>query len=108
MSAAKRTRWTREHAREVLAEHEASGLSVAEFARRRGLHPVRIYRWRSALRDEDAHPGLRLVELVARREAPMGRVLLHAPTGHTLEVQGVDLADGLRAALTALAEVHGC
>ncbi len=108
MAAAKRTRWTRAQAREVLVEHEESGLSVAEFARRRGLHPARIRRWRSVFREEAAHPGLRLVELVARREAPVGRVLLHAPTGHTLEVQGADLADGLRAALTALAEVHGC
>ena len=108
MPGTKRTRWTRARAREVLAEQEASGLSVAEFARRRGLHPVRLYRWRAAFRDEARGDGLRLVELVPRDETPTSRLLLHAPTGHTLELQGVDLVDGLRAALAALAEVHGC
>ena len=108
MANTKRTRWTREEAREVLAEQEASGLSIAEFARLRRVHPKRLYRWRAAFRDEASGDDLRLVELVPRREAPTGRVLLHAPTGHTLEVQGVDLVDGLRAALTALSEVHGC
>ncbi len=108
MPITKRSRWTREEAREVLSEQEASGLSVTEFARRRGLHPQRLYRWRATFREEQDGDGLRLVELVPQGETPTGRLLLHAPTGHTLELQGVDLVDGLRAALAALSEVHGC
>ena len=96
MPITKRTRWTQEEARNVLAEQEASGLSVTVFARRRGLNPKRLYRWRAAFREEQHGDGLRLVEFVPQREAPTGRVLLHAPTGHTLELHGVDLVDGLR------------
>jgi len=108
VSAASRIRWTRQQASEVLADLEESGLSVAEYARRTGLHPVRLRRWRSELRKDAVHPGLHLVELVARREDSAGRVQIRCPSGHVLEVHGVDVVDGLRAALTALVEVHGC
>jgi transposase-like protein len=42
----RRTRWTAERARQVLAELEGSEMSVGAFATKRGLHPQRLYRWR--------------------------------------------------------------
>jgi hypothetical protein len=92
----------------VLDELDASGQSVAAFARQRGLHPARVRRWRSELRDEPRPAGLRLVELVARREAYQGGLRVHCPSGHVVEVGVVDLVTGLRAVLTAVAEVTGC
>jgi len=44
-----RTRWTASDAAEVLAELDASGQSVAEFAIERGLQAVRLSRWRQRL-----------------------------------------------------------
>jgi transposase-like protein len=38
-------RWTEEEAREVLREWRESGLSVAAFARRRGISAMRIPYW---------------------------------------------------------------
>lgn len=42
-------RWTREQARAALAELTASGLTVAAFARKVGVHPQRLRSWRSRL-----------------------------------------------------------
>lgn len=47
--AKRRTRWTPEGARLVLAEFAGSGMSVGAFAAARGLHPQRLYRWRQRL-----------------------------------------------------------
>jgi hypothetical protein len=48
---------------------------------------------------------VRLVELLARAPSQVEppRLLLHCPTGHTVEVVGADLVEGLRAVLTATA-----
>jgi transposase-like protein len=42
-------RWTAEEARQVLAAQEASGESLAGFARKRGLKAQRLQWWRSRL-----------------------------------------------------------
>lgn len=42
-------RWTAAAASSVLVELEESGQSIAAFARDRGLHPVRLARWRKRL-----------------------------------------------------------
>ena len=39
-------RWTAEHARNVLAALDRSGLSITEFAVREGIDPQRLYWWR--------------------------------------------------------------
>ncbi len=50
----RRTRWTLELARKVLAELAESGMSVGAFAAGRRLHPQRLYRWRQRLAQESA------------------------------------------------------
>ena len=44
-----RRRWTTAEARAALSALEGSGLTVAAFAVRQGLHPDRLYRWRRQL-----------------------------------------------------------
>jgi transposase-like protein len=44
-----RRRWTADEAREALAAHAVSGLSMAAFAIREGLDVQRLLRWRRAL-----------------------------------------------------------
>ena len=45
----RRTRWTPERAREVLAKLEGSEMSVGAFASEHRLHPQRLYRWRQRM-----------------------------------------------------------
>lgn len=42
----KRSRWSVEQARAIVAECESSGLSVQSFAERRGFEAQRLYRWK--------------------------------------------------------------
>lgn len=49
-------RWTETEAREVVAELCSSGMTVEEFARRRGLDSQRLYRWRRRLAGDAARP----------------------------------------------------
>ncbi len=63
--ARRRTRWTRTHARKVVDELERSGLTLAELARARDLHPKRIRVWRKRFEEEAAFEAPRMVELVA-------------------------------------------
>lgn len=52
--------WTEAEAQAVLEAYEASGLSVAEFARRQGLGAQRL-RWWKKRRAEEAGPALSFV-----------------------------------------------
>jgi transposase-like protein len=92
--AEKRTRWSAAEASAVLTELERSGLSVQEFARREGLQPERLYRWRQRL--EEAAGGAGGIEFVEVRAAeidsfaPLEIVLR---SGHRVLVRGaVDVA----------------
>jgi len=105
--ATRSKRWTPDEARVVFEELEASGLSIAAFARQRGLSYERIRKWRRRfLREAATRP--RLVELVARQPEPVGRLAIHCPSGHRIELADVELAGSLRMVLTVLAEVDGC
>ena len=106
--ARRATRWTRTQAREIVDELDASGQSMAEFGRQRGLNPERIRKWRTRFRREASNASPRIVELVSRREAPGARVQVHCPSGHRVEVLDVELLEGLRAALAAVSEVTRC
>jgi len=44
----------REEKEQLLAELRSSGMSVAQFARERGLHAETVYRWRRARRESGA------------------------------------------------------
>jgi transposase-like protein len=71
----------------VLVEHAASGLSLGDFARREGIAPWRLYRWRRRLDEAGAAPGPTpaVIELRAtpRTGAPIEIVL---QSGVTLRV----------------------
>lgn len=101
------TRWTSAHAEVVLREFDDSGLTLAEFARRRGLCVQRLRRWRDRLAPEPVVVP-RVVELVPAaseiRDVRGGSIRLHCPTGHVVELDDVDLAHGVLTVLRALAE----
>lgn len=100
------TRWTAADAEAVLDELEASGLSVAEFGRRRGLNTKRLYRWRARLRPkEQRQPAPRLVERVAAASPPCGGLRVHCPSGHVIELVDVDVDVSVRNVLAAVAGV---
>lgn len=62
--------WTEGEAQAVLEAYEASGLSVAEFARRHGLGPQRL-RWWKKRRAEEVGPALSFVPVhVAAAPSP--------------------------------------
>lgn len=47
----KRKYFTREQKKELLLEIKKSGITHAEFARRKGIHPVTIYQWKREMRN---------------------------------------------------------
>ncbi len=116
MAKTRRTRWTPAKAGKMLDELDASGLTAAEFARQRGLHPQRLGSWRKRFDLEDAVSGPaipRLVELVPTLSVPaapvtMGRMSLRYPGGPTLDLAPDDFEQGLRAVLSVLQEVGQC
>ena len=77
-----------EEKRQLLVELSASGLSLARFARERGLHPETLYRWRRAQRRSEARE--RFVEVQVKcgavKAAPLivevaGRFRVEVPAG---------------------------
>ena len=113
--ATKNKRWTPAEARVLVDELEASGLSMVAFCQRRSLSSERVRKWRARFRREAAVKPPRLVELVARTPEPVartpepaGRLALHCPSGHRIELGDVELASGLRLVLTILAESVPC
>jgi len=104
----KQVRWTRGQARRVVDELERSGLTVAAFARDRNLHPKRIREWQRRLEEEDGVQAPRMVELVAAAAPTPCSLKLRCPSGHVLEVTGVDLAEGALVLLAALGRPGTC
>lgn len=75
--------WSETEAQAVLEAYEASGLSVAEFARRHGLGPQRL-RWWKKRRAEEGGPALSFVPVhVAAPPSPEAR---QAPGTASMEV----------------------
>ncbi len=73
----RRRRWTMAEARATLAALAASGLSLADFARREGLSPERLYRWRRTLAADGRRAASRaeVIEIRPRRAEPVEIVL---------------------------------
>jgi len=99
------TQWNAEHARTVLDEFDGSGLSLAEFARRRGIQPSRIRRWRARLDRAEEFAPPRLVELIPS-SPPRASLRVHCPSGHVVELDDADLERTLRVLLAATAEAR--
>ena len=106
--AARRMRWTRAQAGRVVDDLHRSGLTLAEFARTRDLHPKRIGVWRRRFEEEAAVEAPRMVELVATPSPAPCSLELRCPSGHVLQVTGVELTDGVRPLLAALPESKTC
>jgi len=107
----KATQWTREQARDIVRELEASGLKVADFARLNNIKPKRLYRWRRLLQsdvDDRSESAPRLVELVAKKQAVSASIQIHCRDGHTIAFNADELLVGLQAALTAIKQVSPC
>jgi hypothetical protein len=102
------SRWTATHARKIIDELDASGQSIAEFARLRNLDPERLRRWRVRLAPNSPEQSVRLVELVAHGSSPRSEIRVHCPTGHVIEVVGMELSATLDAIVTTLAKVSRC
>ncbi len=100
-----RRRWTAADAERVLAAFEESGLSLAEFCRRQGVHPERVRRWRKRLETASPLPVPRLVELVPTRPSVGVRLRVVFPTGVHVEVSEVSLDEGLATTLSAVASL---
>lgn len=80
----------------LLAELEASGLSVVRFARERGLSPWTLYEWRrrlrrkEALREREAFVELKLI----REPSPATTMSIELPSGLRVHVpRGFEEAD---------------
>lgn len=100
------TRWTPAHAAAVLRDLDASGLTLAAFARQRDLCPQRLSRWRDKLPPRPAGTA-RLIELVPQDtvQSSTGSLRIVCPTGHLVELVHVDLDRGLVAVLRALEQL---
>ena len=127
-----RTNWTRRTATTILAEHRASGLSLAEFARSRGLQTKRLYYWRQRLAlldseleraqkpvEQQRAPQQQLVsiEVIQPRRAspssgqgghPAPQLSLRTGTGLVIDVGDNFNADTLRRLLAVLDEGPSC
>lgn len=116
----KRSRWTPDEAREVMAAWERSGITMAAFCRRRGIRPERFYWWRNRLAawsEAEGEHGLvqvhpaaddrfNLVEAVVAHTSSTSAVEIHLRTGDQINVLApadvdagwlVRLAQGLNA-----------
>jgi len=118
-------RWTHSVARKLLAEQQASGLCIAQFAEERGLDPKRFYRWQQRLNSIKApastppiapkSTSLIPVEVVPARAAPpretaaqRARLTLHTKTGHTIDVSAGFDGDTLLRILDVLTATERC
>lgn len=97
-----RRQWTEDDARRVIAAWEASGESLASFARSTGLLPQRLYRWRQRLAGETAiervpsYPsgsptGFLPVEVLAPADRGGKPALVVGGDGLRLEIEDVGL-----------------
>ena len=78
--------WTEVEARGVLDACRKSGLTIEQFARKRGLVPQRLYWWRKKLAETEAarSPAVLPVKVVEPRRGEPVTVLLRS--GHMLKV----------------------
>jgi transposase-like protein len=65
--------WTESDAREVLAECTKSGETIVDFARREGIAPTRLYRWKHILKSRGTRAAGGLLIPVTVREVPIVR-----------------------------------
>jgi hypothetical protein len=72
--------------RQAVADHSASGLSVREFCRSRGLHEKRFFTWRRSLGLSPADPPVAATGFIPVRVVPDTTAEMSLPGGITLRV----------------------
>lgn len=98
-----------QHWRELVAQWQASGLSVREFCSQRQLREANFYAWRRELQQRDARP----MESGPSSFVPvtvvptMAMVEVRCPSGHVVTVTNAD-QDTLRHLFAALAPESPC
>lgn len=82
----------------MLEECARSGMTVQAFARKRGLVPERLYRWRRQLGASPSEPGSRMISLVP------AQVIVGEATGAVVHVGevAVEVGDASPAWVAAL------
>lgn len=105
-----RLRWNRGEARAVIAELEASGMTVEKFAEREGLKLERLARWKRKL--ETSETARRSPKFIELRPAPAklksARLELVLRSGHVLFFGESFDPDSLRRILELLERDAGC
>lgn len=98
-------RWSPDTARDVLQALDDSRLPIAEFARREGIDPQRLYLWRRKLAGSSASPaspGLVELRVRATSAVPSGAVEVICPTGHVVRVRDMTQPEVLTLVLRAI------
>lgn len=86
-----RDTWTPEEARRLFEEHRRTGGPLAEFARRHGITPARLYWWKKRLESEPASgvTALSLVPATVTTTTPdPAAITIRLPNGIGIEATG--------------------
>lgn len=92
------------HWRGLVADWQASGLSVREFCSRRDLAEPSFYYWRRELRKRDAAPAPAFIPVTV---VPTAMLEIRCPSGHVVSLPNADLGT-LRQLFAALAGEPSC
>jgi transposase-like protein len=79
--------WNADEARGVLAEWKQSGVTIAEFSRKRGLVPERLYLWRKRFATETTEPRRALALVPATIISTNAELVIRLPNDVTIEVE---------------------
>ncbi len=105
-SSPRRRRWKIAEARSILAALASSGLSLPEFAIRKGLEPQRLRRWRRQLAREVRRPAAVIELLPSPNLRPVEPIEIVLTSGVTLRVAETIEPAALARLVTALE--RGC
>ncbi len=79
-------RWSEEQARRVIDEWKQSGDTIAEFSRKRGLVPERLYLWRKRFAETTASSARPLTLVPATIVSTNADVVVQLPSGVAIEI----------------------
>jgi transposase len=114
MVASTRRSWSREHKRAIIAETQNPGTTISAVARRHGVQPSLLFRWRRDALDEERAAALapqpvfiplslpNLANTASCERPPTGMIEIELAGGHRLRADAsVDVAV-LRSVIEAL------
>lgn len=78
--------WTREDARRLFEEWNRSGGSLAEFARRRGIDPARLYWWRKRLANQSPRATALSLVPATITSSPSSPITIRLPNEIAIEL----------------------